>query len=248
MKFILESLRTSALTNMEFGQLIRRHQSDLGTIDPSLVTDAPYNNYVQKITDQTKLYERALAQVRQNEETEKISLADGVRDKSVSAFGAAIKLHAMSDIPEEVEASRSLSILFGTFKNLTNLSYEAETLAIDKLTSELSSPAYSEKVNNLHMSKYVARMTEANAAFKNLFGGRMVTTANTESFDMKTIRTGLQDIYYDFTDYVLAMAKAIDNPLFPAALNLLNTARKYYADQLARHIATKTEEAKPSVN
>jgi len=186
--------------------------------------------------------------VQKNEETEKIRLADANRDKAVSAFGAAIKLNAMSDIPEEVEASRSLSILFSSFKNLPNLNYEAQTLGMDKLITELNSPAYSEKVNFLHIDKYVARMAETNAAFKNLFGGRIVTTAMTESFDMKTIRAETQNLYNDFADYVLAMPKATDNPLFPAALNLLNTARKYYADLLARRTAPKTEEVKPSVN
>jgi hypothetical protein len=248
MNVILEPLKVSVLTNMEAGQLMNRHLSDLATIDASLLTDAPYNNYVQQIGTRMELYRNALAQVQKSEETEKIGMADGVRDKAVGSFGAAIKLHAMSDIPEEVEASRSLGILFGTFKNIARLNYEAETLAIDKLTGELNSPAYAEKVNYLHMSKYVTRMAESNAAFKNLFGGRMVTTANTESFDMKTIRAEIQNLYNDFTDYVLAMAKATDNPLFPAALNLLNTDRKYYADQLARRTAPKKEEAKPSVN
>lgn len=246
MTLLLEPLKVSVLTNMEAGQLMNRHLSDLGTIDLSLLTDAPYNNYVQKIGSKMEIYWNALAQVQKSEETEKILLADGVRDKAVGAFGAAIRLHSMSDIPEEVEASRSLGILFGTFKNIVRLNYEAETLAIDKLTSELNSPAYTEKVNYLHMSKYVARMAESNAAFKNLFGGRIVTTAMTESFDMKTIRTELSATYNDFTDYVLAMAKATENPLFPAALNLINTARKYYADQLARRSATKPNEDKKS--
>lgn len=248
MNVILEPLKVSVLTNMEAGQLMNRHLSDLGTIDSSLLTDAPYNSYVQKVGAKMEFYWNALAQVQKSEETEKISLADGVRDKAVGSFGAAIKLHSMSDNPEEVEASRSLGILFGTFKNIARLNYEAETLAIDKLTSELNSPAYVEKVNYLHMSKYVVRMAETNAAFKNLFGGRMVTAANTESFDMKTIRTELSATYNDFAYYVLAMAKATDNPLFPAALNLLNTARKYYADLLARRAALNAEPEKPSVN
>ena len=63
---------------------------------------------------------------------------------------------------------------------------------------------------------------------------------------MKVIRTELQEIYSDFCDYVLAMAKATENPLFPAALNLINTARKYYADLLARRTATKPDETKKS--
>ena len=157
MKQNLEPLDLSALTNMEAGQLMIRHTSDLNTIDASLLTDAPYNNYMQKIGNQTEMYFAALAQVRKNEETEKIGLADNARDKAVSAFNLALKLHASADDPVEAEASRSLRILFDTYKNLAKLNYEAESLAIDKLVSELNSEAYTEKIAYLHMSKYVSR-------------------------------------------------------------------------------------------
>lgn len=245
MKQILEPLTTSALTNMEAGQLFRRHLDDLGTIDVSLLIDAPFNSYVQQIGTQAVVYQNAVAQVRKNEETQKIVEADAARDKAVSAFRLALKLHATADDPEEVEASRSLGILFDTYKNLAKLNYEAESLAIDKLIGELNSPAYSEKIKYLHMNKYVVRLSDTNATFKNLFGGRMVTTAMDETFDMKAIRLELQGTYNDFCDYVLAMAKALNTPLFISALNLLNTARKYYADLLARRITPKVAPEKP---
>ena len=41
----------------------------------------------------------------------------------------------------------------------------------------------------------------------------------------------------DFCNYVLAMSKVVENPLFTTSLSLLNTARKYYADLLARRTA-----------
>ncbi len=247
MKQTLHPLKTSSLTNMEAGQIIRRHLSDLGTITPDLLTDAPFNNYLEQLTNLAPVYENALAQVRKNEETEKIVLADGVRDKAVTAFGTALKLYALSDNQAEVEASRGLNILFGTFKNLARLNYEAETLGIDKLTNELNSPAYSEKVNQLRMGKYVTRLIESNAAFKSLFGGRMVTTAGTEAYDLKTIRIEMLNKNSDFANYVLSMAKATDNPLFVSALNLLNTARKYYSDLMARRNAPKAEKENPAV-
>ncbi|MEI7527017.1 MAG: DUF6261 family protein [Mariniphaga sp.] len=248
MKLKLEPLRTPGLSHMEAGQLINRHLSDLATIDQALLTDVPFNTYINALGSQLEVYMQGLAQVQKNEETEKIVLADSVRDKAVSAFGTAIKLHLLSDIPEEVEASRSLSILFGTYKNLATLNYEAESLGIDKLTGELNSPAYSEKINLLHMSKYVARMSEANATFKTLFSGRMVGNALTESYDMKVLRADLFNKYSDFAEYVLSMAKSTENTLFPTALNLLNTGRKYYSDLLARRATPKPEEAKPSLN
>ncbi|MBK6284831.1 MAG: hypothetical protein IPF54_21305 [Draconibacterium sp.] len=241
MNYILEPLTISALTNMEAGQLMIRHQNDLNTIDPALRTDVPYNSYMERIGIKTELYFAALAQVQKNEETEKILLADKARDKAVSSFNLALKLHASAEDPTEVEASRSLRILFDTFKNIAKLNYEAESLAIDKLVNDLNSEAYSEKIAYLHMNKYVTRLSETNDIFKNLFGGRMVGTAMTESYDMKTIRKEMQVLYTDFVEYVFAMAKATESQLFITALNLLNAARKYYNDQMLSKSAPKPE-------
>jgi len=158
-----------------------------------------------------------------------------------SQKGRTLKLHAAADDPEEAEASRGLKILFDTYKNLAKLNYEAESLSIAKLVSELKTEAYMIKIDNLHMNKYVTRLEETNNAFKTLFSGRMVTTAMSESYDMKAIRKELQETYTDFTAYVLAMAKATEGQLFVTALNLLNAARKYYSDQMLSNNTPKPE-------
>jgi hypothetical protein len=247
MKLELESLKTSNLTNIEVGQLINRHLSDLDTIDPTLRTDAPFNSYTQNLAVRATDYQKGLAQAQKNEETDKVVLADAGRDKAVYAFNAALKLYSQSDIPEEVEASRSLGILFKTFKNLATLNYEAETLGIDKLVSELTSPTYSGKVSLLQMDRYVYRLQTTNENFKSLFSGRMVGNAMTETYDMKTLRKELLNKYSDFAEYILAMAKANTNSqLFAKAFNLLNTARKYYNDMVAKRTAPKAEKEKPA--
>jgi hypothetical protein len=229
---------------MEAGQLSHRHLSDLGTIKPLLLTDAPFNEYVQLLTNHSVLFQKGLAQVQKNEETLKIEMADAERDKADGAFGRGLKLYALSDDHAEVEASRVLSILINNFKNLAGLNYEAQTIATDKLVSELVSPAYSPKVSLLQMDRYVARLQKTNDDFKTHFGGRMVTAATTESYDVKVIRTEMINKYNEFTIYVLAMAKALKTPLFISALDLLNTARKYYADMLARRTSKEKKEEK----
>ena len=245
MKPLLEPLRVSMLTNMEGGQLMKRHLNDLRTLDPALLTDVPFTTYVKDLTGYAEKYEKALAQVRKNEETEKIMLADNVRDRALDAFRKALKLYAVSDDETEVEASRGLRILLDTYKNLSSTNYEAETIGIDKLVSELARPNYSSKVTLLKMERYVTRISNANEAFKTLFSGRMMTSASTETYDLKSIRSEMAGRYVEFCNYVLAMAKALKTPLFTTTLNLLNTARKYYADQLARRIAPKADAAKP---
>jgi hypothetical protein len=241
MKQMLEPLRTSDLTNMEGGQLMKRHLNDLRSIQPELLTDLPFNSYLQKLTENADLYEKALAQVRKNEKTEKISLADNVRDGAVDAFKKALKLYAVSDDPSEVEASRGLRILVDSCKNLAGLNYEAETMAIDKLVGELALPNYVTKVGILQMERYVVRLASANETFKTLFSGRMVTSAMAEVHELKSIRKETFKWYSEFCNYVLAMAKAVNIPLFSTSLDLLNNARKYYADLLARRTVPLTE-------
>ncbi|HAH24980.1 MAG TPA: hypothetical protein DCL77_14710 [Prolixibacteraceae bacterium] len=241
MSLELESLRLPYLTNVEVGQLMVRHFTDLNTIDPLLRIDVPYNAYITDMTAKMMNYQKGLLQAQKSAETELIALADAVRDKAVGAFGSALKLYTKSDDSDEVEACRCISILFGPFKKLNTLNYEAETLAIDKLVVDLQSPTYSGYVTTLQMERYVNRMNDANNEFRPLFGGRMVDSALTESFDMKVLRTELLRKYSDFVQYVLSMAKATNLPLFLTSLDMLNTARKYYNDQLAQPTKPKEE-------
>jgi Family of unknown function (DUF6261) len=248
MSLKLEPLNASVLTNMEFGQLMNRHGNDLATIAPAMQTDAPYKNYVGQITTKSATYQKGLAQVQKNEETEKIALSDVIRDEAINAFSASLKLYAHSDDAAEVEASRVVEILFKTFKNLETLNYEAESMGIDKLVSDLESSDYADKVTLLNIGRYVARMKTANQNFKTLFSNRMVTEAMTESYDLKAIRKEILNLYSEFTAYVLAMAKTVDAPpLFNTALTLLNTARKYYADLLARRATVKEVKVQPAL-
>jgi hypothetical protein len=239
MSLKLEPLNASVLTNMEFGQLMNRHISDLTTIAPAMLTDAPFNNYVQQITAKLATYNKALAQVQKNAETDKIAQSDTIRDKAISAFSASLKLYALSDDQAEVEASRVLSILLKTFKNLAKLNYEAESIGIDKLVSDLESVNYANKVTLLNIGRYVTRMKMANQNFKTLFSNRMVVEASAETYNLKALRKETLKLYSEFTAYVPAMANANNTPLFTSALALLNTARKYYADLVARRATVK---------
>lgn len=245
MTYHLEPLRKVALSNMATGQLIKRHLADLSTIDRSLFTDEVLGAYVRELTLQSELYDKALARVRKNVETEKVKQAGFARDKTIRAFLTALKLYSLSDDQAEVEACRSLQILLGAFKNLIRLNYEAKTLAVDKLVSELEREHYSGKVAFLQISRYVDRMKGANHDFAAVFSGRMVGEATAEAYDMKLIRKEMLSKYSDFTAYVLAMAKATENQLFVSSLNLLNAARKYYSDMLSRRAALKVSKEKP---
>jgi len=245
MIYHLEPLRKVALSNMETGQLMKRHLADLSTIESILFTDESFNAYIRELTRQSELYDNALAQVRKNAETEKVKQAGIVRDKAIRAFITVLKLYSLSDDETELDACRSLKILMASFKNLTRLNYEAKTLAVDKLVSELGNEHYSPKVSFLQIARYVDRMKSCNRDFEVLFSGRMVAEATAETYNMKLMRKEMLRKYSDLTAYVLAMTKATESPLFISSLNLLNTARKYYSDMLARRATVKVRKEKP---
>ena len=235
----LEPLKSSFLTNMEFGSLMEQHLSDLATIDQTLFTDKPYNVYLRKIADGTDYYKKGLVQVRKNDETEKISRADKVRNKAIVAFSLTLKLYLLSDDPAEVDAGKSLQNLYKTFKNPAKLNFGAKSFAIVKLVSELENEKYAEKVTFLNIGRYVTRMKMANQQFDTLFSGRMETEAITETYNMRTMRSELLAVYNEFTAYILAMSNALKTPLFITSLAFLNTTRNYFAILLARRKTDK---------
>lgn len=246
MSYNLEPLKSSLLTNMEFGQLMKRHLSDLASIDQALLTVPSYSAYLQQIASGLIPYEKGLTRVHKNEETEKISQADIVRNKAVVAFAVNLKLYQLSDDPAEVDASRILRILYKSFKNPTKLNYEAESITIDKLVGELEGVNYADKVAFLNIGKYVARMKAANLQFKTLFSGRMVAEAMTETYNMRAMRSEMLTVYNYFTAYVLVGCNSLKTPLFISSLSLLNTARNYYSDILARRKKDKPAPEPPS--
>jgi hypothetical protein len=88
-------------------------------------------------------------------------------------------------------------------------------------------------------------MKNSNRDFAALFSGRMVAEATADAYNMKLIRKEMLRKYSDFTAYVLAMTKATENPLFISSLNLLNAARKYYSEMVARRAIVKVRKEKP---
>lgn len=233
----LVPIRLSSLTYLESAQLINRHLIDIATLDQTKLTDASLLAYLTNVTAKGAAFSKALLPIRKSDTTDKIEAADNERDTAIAALGKAINLYSTSDVAAEKEATNGLQIVFNTYHHLAAFNYEAETLGIDKLVAELQGSKYAPAITLLNLARYITRLTTANAQFKSLFGGRVIATTASEDFDSKLLRKDLFVEYTDFTDYVLSQAKApsTKNDLqFTDVLNILNTARKYYADLLAK--------------
>ncbi len=231
----LEQLRVTALTQLEIAQLIDLHQSNIATLDPALITDEPLKNYLKAVFDKNTSFKAALKQIRKSDETEKITVADKNRDLAFGQLKKSVKLFLDSDDAAEQEAAKSLMNLINVYKDIEELPYGAETTGIEKLIADLEGANYSEKVVFLNIGRPITRLKNNNATFKTLFEGRLVEDATTETYNAKLLRKELLETYAEMTKYVVAMTNALHLEQFVSVLNLLNSARKYYADLLARH-------------
>lgn len=233
MKYELELLQVSRLSNLEAGQLIQRHVDDFSALLPA-PTDAPLVAYVGTLETKNKAYGESLSLVRKDEYTTKVTGADAARDLAISNLGKALDLHETSDLPAEAEAAAGLQLVFRSYKNLAAWNYEAETRGIDAMLDDLASTANASRVTSLGIQRYVDKLSSTNVAFKTIFATRSSTQATTPGHDAKQLRADLFATYKELANYLVAMANALGTGEFTTPLALVNTQRKYYADVLAR--------------
>ena len=246
----LEPLSIAKLTYSEFGQLANRLMTDAATIDIALTKDAGYTAYLALVAAEATKYDAGLQQEKENDFTVKVTKADVVRDGAYSALKKAIGLGGESDVVDEVEAARVLTILLTAHGNLQRANYETESIDIDSLLTDLGQTKYKAHVTTLGIGKYVIRLKNGNDSFKTLFSTRIQGVSTATVYDMKAMRKTLTQNYNDTVHYVLTMAKSPVTPnvaYFDAALSLINTERKYYQDNYA-HPVSKPPVVVPPVN
>jgi hypothetical protein len=235
MNYKLASLSLTRLTHLEAAELISRLLSDVASQPnvKSTSTDAVVQNYMDVLANKLAQLQRALLRIQENSATKAIEKADQERDTSLRLLRKAVKLAILSDVPEEVEAAQKLASLLKVYKKVEILNYEAETQAVDKLLVELNG-TFAPHITLLSYGRYAQRLSNSNAVFKELFGGRMTETALKETFDTRSLRNDLLTTYRELALYLQAMANLPQANEHIQLLALVNTARKYYSDMVAR--------------
>jgi hypothetical protein len=239
----LEPVNLARLTGLEFGQHAKSIYQDISKLGngSAFIKDLVYKNYLDKFNNDAVAFDKAMVQISKSSETEKIVNADYIRDRSFSALSRYLSVFEVSNLPDEVQALKTIKIVFNSYKGLQKWNLEEETNGIDTLVSQLNNSKYLPSVTLIKMNTYVTRLANDNEDLKKLFSSRTQEVARKEIFDARVLRKNLKTSYTDMADYVLTMAKAQDTDEFNQSLRVINTVRKYYADLLAkRKPASKT--------
>jgi hypothetical protein len=145
--------------------------------------------------------EEALTQrMHKSEYTKQIAEADQRVDHCISSINEIIV--ASTRHPQETvrTAAYSLKVRLDEYGRIQRKSYEAETLAVDMLLSDLQSDAYSSKVTLLGLTVWVNELTAAETAFQQLFATRQDETEVKPKGSLTDIRREIDPQYHELVE------------------------------------------------
>lgn len=242
----LVGLNLARLQNLEVGQHVKGVLKGIADLESGLITDANFLNYYARLGEASVQFDKAMLKITKSDETLKITNADALRDKAITAFQRQLSVYELSEDETEIEAFNSLNTVMKTYKNLQRWNLEEETNGIDNLLDELASAKYAAHIATLNLQNFQDRIKSSNEKFKSFFNSRTNEQVNTEYYDTKALREELTDQYNLLAEYTLTLSKAVNTEAFNKPLDVFNTVRKYYADLLAKRKGTKKgEEEEP---
>ena len=237
----LQQLHFSRLHNAEFGQFIIRFYEDFEKSELRTDYDADFEAMYEKLKAKIPAYNKAVEQIKAQEESKKIQELDADRDSALQSLKDSLKPYRKSKIAEEQQAYNALRILLDQYKEVQNNAFEEETNKLNSLIAALESAEYADKVSVLAVSKFIANLKASNTAFNDLFAHRSFAVSQKETYDVKLLRKDLLTDYKKMANYILALASVKEDEFYKKTLELLNNSRKYFADVLARRITPKDD-------
>lgn len=232
-KLKLVKLDIHHLQNAEFGQFINRFLEDFQKAGLSEDTDADFKQMLEQLKTEIPTYQKALEKVSFSEESKKISQLDRVRDNDLQALRDSIKPYRYAKTDDKKNAFGTLKAVLDQYKEVTKEPYEAETIKIGTLLSTLKNADNVPLLALLKITEFVDELEKSNKEFNDVFANRSLHTLQKESFDAKTLRKNLMDIYRKLCGYILTLANIKQDEYYKKVLETINNSRKYYTDMLS---------------
>lgn len=229
----LYPISVSRLQILESGQFLNNLIADYvkSGLDPA--TDTDYEKQYDALKALSTPYNVALNQIKAQKETEELVNLDILRDQSLTTIRRAVSVFEYSRNAAEISAYKEIVIILRKYTDLERANYPAETLGIDKVVAEIRD-AKDNPMDVLQLKSHVDLLEEDNNAFKAKFAERSSDVISSVSYDVKTMRKEIFEVYNTLAAYVALMAKIKNNVYFLDTLKVYNYSREYFADILAR--------------
>src|SRR5688572_19212803 len=93
----IETLRTSRLTRLEFGQHLKSIYENIDSLGEGFVTDPGFINYLNNLKQYSLEYDKAMMQIMKSDETARIVSADNGRNRALFSIKRMFKVFEFSE-------------------------------------------------------------------------------------------------------------------------------------------------------
>jgi len=207
----------------EFDQLVKKHTADI------LGIEALYKDYTPLLANEFT----ALNVVRKSSVTDDLIDANAVRNVTYRGILDTVKGSCNHFDEERQVAAKRLMILFNTFGNVADKSYDEETASLSKLTAELINN-YSNAIETLGISTWVEKLQEQNNAFDALKNARYSEDASKTQLSMKDIRLSIDASYRGIVTRINALIIVNGNMMYRDFVTELNIRVDTFNNALAQ--------------
>jgi hypothetical protein len=233
-KLKLITFNLQNLHNAEFKQFFTRFFEDFDKTGLSTETDPDFKALFDNLKAKIPTLDKASQQIRANEETKKLAQLDRVRDYDMQALRDSIRPYKNAKTEAKQAAYSALKTVLDKYKEVSKDTYEEETSELNSLIATLKGDECKAHVKELSIKNFIDELETSNNQFNELFSHRSFQVLQKETFNIRTLRREIGEVYQSLCNYVLTLANIKQDEFYKKVLDVINNSRKYYADVLSR--------------
>ena len=175
--------------------------------------------------------------IRKSDLSETKEKADQARDAVIVGINEAVRTALRHFDPAISEAAKRLKIVldaYNTPKPLTDLPYDAETIAVVNLLQEFDGK-YAADVQLAGLTGWVTELRARNGEFDRLAKAYNEQQASKPPFKMKDVRKETDEAYRNIVLVINALIVMEGEAAYAPFVTELNELIKHYSDLLAQH-------------
>ena len=207
----------------EVDQLVKKYKADV------LGIEAIYLGFTPLLVDEFSV----LNVIRKSLLTDDLIDSNAVRNGTFRGILDTVKGSCNHFNEERQAAAKRLMIVFNTYGNVADKSYDEETASLSKLIAELQNN-YSNALETMGITTWVEKLQEQNNAFDMLKKTRYSEDASKTQLKMKNVRISIDASYKGMVTRINALIIVNGDMIYRDFVNELNTRVDAFNNILAQ--------------
>jgi hypothetical protein len=190
------------------------------------IIDAPQmiDAYTNAVTRESVVYKW----MRRSDFTKKKMEADHERDRTVTGMGGIVRAHMKDFDPAVRDAADHVNNLLKNYGSVTQLDYDAETVALDSILVRLDGSDYMPAVELLGIRPWVNRLNDLNTQFKTFVDDAAEEQLNKPDITPKAARRASDEALRPVIARIEALVNLNGPQAFAAFVEEYNLLVKHY--------------------